>query len=157
VSLLDFFLSFRGRISRQSWWLGIIVLVAVSTPIGLVLDPDAFKPDSDGQVKPPTLALTLWNLLTCLPTAAITAKRLNDRDWPSWTGYLLALLLVALSLANHFGLLLDPVVMTPVEGIVFAAIMLFFIWVLIESGFLKGSDGPNRYGPDPLPSKPDHP
>ena len=25
-----------------------------------------------------------------------------------------------------------------------------FWWVLIECGFLKGDDGPNEYGPDPL-------
>ncbi len=27
-----------------------------------------------------------------------------------------------------------------------------FWWVLIECGFLKGDDGPNEYGPDPLTS-----
>jgi uncharacterized membrane protein YhaH (DUF805 family) len=30
------------------------------------------------------------------------------------------------------------------------AIPLIGIWTLIENGFLRGTDGPNSYGPDPL-------
>lgn len=29
------------------------------------------------------------------------------------------------------------------------------IWLLVELGFLRGSDGPNRFGPDPLTMAPD--
>jgi uncharacterized membrane protein YhaH (DUF805 family) len=42
-----------------------------------------------------------------------------------------------------------------VESFVFGAILLFFLWTLIDNGFFKGSDGPNRYGPDPLTSSDD--
>ena len=151
MSLLAFFFSFRGRINRQSWWLGLIVLLAVSVPVSMLLDP-AFFDFEVGEIKPPSLALTIWSLITCLPTAAITIKRLNDRDWPVWIGWLLVTLFIVLTVANHFGLLLDPNTMTPVESFVFGAILLFFLWALIDNGFFKGSDGPNRYGPDPLAS-----
>jgi uncharacterized membrane protein YhaH (DUF805 family) len=30
------------------------------------------------------------------------------------------------------------------------AIVVIVIWFLIEVGFLKGTQGPNRFGPDPL-------
>jgi len=155
MSLLDFFFSFRGRISRQDWWLGFIVLIAVTIPVSMLLDPEGFDPTA-GQIKPPSLALTIWSLITCLPTAAITIKRLNDRDWPGWIGYLLAVLFVTLTIANYFGLLLEPDKMTPPEAIFFGAIMLFFLWTLVDNGFLKGSDGSNRYGPDPLAPWPDN-
>jgi uncharacterized membrane protein YhaH (DUF805 family) len=29
------------------------------------------------------------------------------------------------------------------------------LWLLIDVGFLKGTQGPNRYGPDPLETKVD--
>jgi uncharacterized membrane protein YhaH (DUF805 family) len=121
-----------------------------------MLDPEAFAP-SAGEIKSPSLALTIWSLMTCLPTAAITIKRLNDRDWPSWIGYLLVLAFIVLIIANYFGLLLDPDRMTPPESFVFGALMLFFLWTLVDNGFFKGSDGPNRYGPDPLASPPSNP
>jgi uncharacterized membrane protein YhaH (DUF805 family) len=28
------------------------------------------------------------------------------------------------------------------------------LWALIECGFLKGTEGPNRFGPDPLQKQP---
>jgi uncharacterized membrane protein YhaH (DUF805 family) len=156
MSLLSFFLSFQGRICRQSWWLGFVILVAVTVPVSLMLDPEAFAP-SAGEIKPPSLALTIWSLMTCLPTAAITIKRLNDRDWPSWIGCLLVVAFIVLIIANYFGLLLDPDRMTPPESFVFGSLMLFFLWTLVDNGFFKGSDGPNRYGPDPLAFTPDKP
>jgi uncharacterized membrane protein YhaH (DUF805 family) len=38
---------------------------------------------------------------------------------------------------------------TAAVGAVFAASVLMF-WLFVEIGFLKGTQGPNRYGPDPL-------
>lgn len=32
-------------------------------------------------------------------------------------------------------------------------IVLIALWLLVELGFLKGMQGPNRYGPDPLGQK----
>jgi uncharacterized membrane protein YhaH (DUF805 family) len=38
---------------------------------------------------------------------------------------------------------------TAAVGAVFAASVLM-LWLFVEIGFLKGTQGPNRYGPDPL-------
>jgi uncharacterized membrane protein YhaH (DUF805 family) len=51
---------------------------------------------------------------------AVYAKRWHDRDKSGWW--------VLLNLV-------------PVIG---------WLWALIDNGFLRGTDGPNRYGPDPL-------
>lgn len=32
------------------------------------------------------------------------------------------------------------------------ASFLITLWVLVDLGFLKGTTGPNRFGPDPLPA-----
>ncbi|MGQ0485996.1 MAG: DUF805 domain-containing protein [Hyphomicrobiales bacterium] len=54
------------------------------------------------------------------PTLAIYAKRWHDRGKSGW--WMLIILIP----------LIGP------------------IWVLIELGFLRGTKGPNHYGPDPL-------
>jgi uncharacterized membrane protein YhaH (DUF805 family) len=54
------------------------------------------------------------------PGLAISIKRWHDRDKSGWW------VLIAF---------------IPIIG---------WIWALIETGFLPGTDGPNRYGPDPL-------
>ena len=149
MSLRAFFFSFRGRISRQEWWLGLLFLLSISIPAGAWLGSEAFDPTT-GKIRPPSLAYTVWSVLVSVPSAALSAKRFNDRDWPSWLGYLLGGCFVVLALANHFGYLLDPRTMALPEKTIFAAILLFFLWALVDNGFLKGTEGPNRHGPDPL-------
>lgn len=68
----------------------------------------------------PRTAELIVNLLLVWPALAISVKRWHDRGKSGWW--------VLLNLV-------------PVVG---------WLWALIENGFLRGTDGPNRYGPDPL-------
>ncbi|MCA0244275.1 MAG: DUF805 domain-containing protein [Proteobacteria bacterium] len=68
---------------------------------------------------PPDEAEQWVSLLMAWPTAAVSAKRWHDRDRSAW--WVLLLLL-------------------PVVGVV---------WLLADNGFVRGSEGPNRYGPPP--------
>lgn len=146
MSLLHFFFAFSGRINRQAFWLGLIALMAAEVVVMSLLDRQAFEP---GQISTPTTAMTTWDLLSCWPNAAIIIKRFNDRDHPPWIGMLLAALFVVLILVNHMGLLVDANTMSNGERILFAGMLLFFIWAVVDAGFLPGTAGPNRHGPDP--------
>ena len=68
--------------------------------------------------------LAIWYALVVLvliwPYLAIAVKRWHDRDKSGWW------VLIAL---------------IPIIG---------WLWALIETGFLLGTDGPNQYGPNPL-------
>lgn len=59
----------------------------------------------------------LWSLIILIPSILIYIKRFHDRDKTGWWVLI--------------GLI--PIIGAP--------------WLLIELGFLKGTDGPNRYGP----------
>jgi uncharacterized membrane protein YhaH (DUF805 family) len=65
------------------------------------------------------LAESVTSLLLLWPAVAISAKRWHDRDRSAWW------VLVAL---------------IPVVG---------WIWMLLDNGFVPGTDGPNRYGAAP--------
>jgi len=62
----------------------------------------------------------LFMLAALWPSWAVGVKRCHDRDRSGW------FMLIAL---------------IPVVG---------GIWLLVELGFLRGTIGPNKYGPDPL-------
>jgi uncharacterized membrane protein YhaH (DUF805 family) len=59
----------------------------------------------------------LWALIVLIPSILVYIKRFHDRDKSGWW------VLIAL---------------VPIIGP---------LWILIECGFLKGTPGPNRFGP----------
>ena len=63
---------------------------------------------------------SVTSLLLLWPTLAVSAKRWHDRDRSGWW------VLVAL---------------IPVVG---------WLWALLDNGFVRGTPGPNRYGPPPV-------
>ena len=150
ANFIELFTSFHGRISRQSWWLGIVILFPLSIAGAALLDPARYSLVSS-VVLPPNLAATIWSLLVVFPMTAITVKRFNDRDWPNWLGYGYGLIASVQIIALHFGFLAGPVMSTQ-ETIAIVIFGLLGLFIVIVNGFLRGTSGPNRYGPDPLSS-----
>ena len=68
---------------------------------------------------PPDQAEQWVSLLLAWPMAAVSAKRWHDRDRSAW--WVLLLLL-------------------PVVGV---------LWLVADNGFVRGTPGPNRFGPAP--------
>jgi len=136
MPLTQLLFSFHGRINRQPFWLAsiavallLIVLVILSFGLG-----------------GPTEGTALVIFVLYLPVAyvgfALSAKRLHDRDKSGWwllLFYVLPGLLQWLAdVAGGAGIILQ----------VIASVL--NIWALVELGFLRGTPGANRYGPDPL-------
>lgn len=116
------FTSFDGRIGRQQWWLGTIVLMVASWIISFVIQMFAGAPDpATGQMNMGALIILLVVMIPFIyASIALSVKRWHDRGKSGWW-YL--------------------IVLVPLIG---------GIWALVENGFLRGTDGPNQYGPDPL-------
>jgi uncharacterized membrane protein YhaH (DUF805 family) len=118
-------LSFEGRINRAKFWLCVLLLMAVYL-VAYVVIGVAFggvNYDANGI---PQVSGTAWALVVVLWLAglymslAIYAKRWHDRDKSGWW---------------------TLIVLVPIIG---------SIWLLVECGCLPGTEGPNRFGPDPL-------
>lgn len=136
---LYLFNSFHGRISRQTFWIAFAVVVVAE----LIAHELAEQLQGDRLSAIVDLAFTY-------PEFAVTLKRAHDRDMPNWV-------LIAFFSANAF---LDLLMVLGLSGtdeqpsLISLAIALPFTAVglalLIELGCRKGTEGPNRYGPDPL-------
>jgi uncharacterized membrane protein YhaH (DUF805 family) len=107
-----------------------------------------------------TMAIIQLILIVILayPTTALMMKRLNDRDRPSYFAYIFWAPTVLLLLGGLTGLTTTTVdmggVAVPTQSglgwVLSIASLAIGIWALIELGILKGTDGPNQHGPDPL-------
>jgi uncharacterized membrane protein YhaH (DUF805 family) len=147
MRLLPLLTSFQGRISRSAWWLAFGIVIAATVAGSLVLDPGIWTVD---QARPPALALALWDLFLVVPMTAATVKRFNDRDWPHWFGYAMGVLGAALIAAEQHGFMVDAAASPAIHHAIFWCVVAIFALAFIDNGFLRGTAGPNRYGPDPL-------
>ncbi len=76
ASLPWLFFSFRGRISRKSWWLyGVAALLGLALLLQALLAVAGVKAEN---------AEALVNVVLLWPALALSAKRWHDRDKSAW-------------------------------------------------------------------------
>jgi uncharacterized membrane protein YhaH (DUF805 family) len=131
------FTSLNGRISRQTFWIGFAFLAAAE----LANSSLAYVIESERLRAIPDLALTYLEF-------ALATKRANDRNLPPWVVALFFGINTALDLFILFTGSFDPE--SPIAEIITLPFAILGVILLIELGFRRGTEGPNRYGPDPL-------
>ena len=145
--------SFDGRMRRRDYWFGLFGIVVMAFVLGSLLS----------LIIGPRWASLIGNIVVLYPVAALVTKRLHDREkaMNPWLFVFLGVpLLVNLmqTLGIGFGEVSttgnDPVVMpTGFVGLAVSAVAFAVgLWALVELGFLRGTRGPNRFGPDPVPA-----
>ena len=149
MSLMDLFTSFQGRISRRNWWFGTLVLLCVGLAGSYLTEPGAFGLDRPG-LPSSHLGRAAWTAILLYPALALALKRLQDRDQPDWVGQLLIVVALGSFAVLQLGFVQDPLQARGPDRLIFLAAALFQLWVVIDNGFLKGTPGSNRHGPDPL-------
>lgn len=143
------FFGFDGRIGRRQWWLATIVLVSMSVGLSMLVNPMAWFGHG---ISRPNTADTLLSLSFLIPETAVNIKRFNDRGWPQFLPYGFSLAMVVFVLLDHFGRLsVEDSALAEHFVLAFMALVLV---VVFDLGFLRGSRGPNRFGPDPLEQSP---
>lgn len=132
--------SFKGRIGRKTFWIWNVIYYVAIAGFGVGFN-QLFPALSH-------LLLPIFLLVLLIPDLAITTKRWHDRDKSIYW--------LALNIPLVFGRLTTPMT-SPVSQepatpqLFIASISLICgVWILVECGFLKGTTGPNKYGPDPV-------
>jgi len=151
MRLLSPFVSFRGRITRRTFWMGLFILTAVSPfAFSTLISSDPIA-DIVGNIQQFGLKGFIWSLVLIFCLAALMTKRLHDRNktglyavlfygpallqaWHFYTGLSVG--------GDWFGWMQDWGWLLGLE--MGAA----GIWFLIELGFLGAVD-PNKYGVNP--------
>ena len=128
---MDLFLSFNGRIPRSKFWIGLLVLIVVNWILmailgmvfgtSMVMTADpANAEQAMEQMSAMFIPMMIAMIIMLYPSLAVYTKRRHDRGKSGWWSLIMFI---------------------PIAGI---------IWFIVELGILRGTDGPNKYGPDPL-------
>lgn len=162
---MSMFTGFAGRINRAKWWLGSIILAVIAVVLYLILATvlGVFAAMSDpAQMASVMRTMVIIQLILLVviayPTTALMIKRLNDRDRPSYFAYIFWAPTVLALLGGLLGLTTTTMdvggTAVPTQSalgwILSLASLAVGIWALVELGILKGTEGPNQHGPDPL-------
>ena len=129
--MIDLLFSPQGRINRARLWMGALFQVLAMAVVGVVLTilwqviPGSREADGgfsvNGAIAIPYVLLAFGYIVFVIWSAiCLGVKRYHDRD------------------KSGIWVLIQFV---PVIGA---------IWYFIEAGCLRGTTGPNRFGPDPL-------
>jgi uncharacterized membrane protein YhaH (DUF805 family) len=151
MNVAQLFFSFTGRINRTKYWIGIAVFVIIAIISGTV----AYI----GEETPALHVLGfIIDVALLIAGLAVGAKRLHDRDKSAWwllVFYIVpSVLLVIGSLMFFYGIGAESAGGV-IGSVVFYALGLgVLIWAIVELGFLRGTIGANRFGPDPLAAAP---
>jgi uncharacterized membrane protein YhaH (DUF805 family) len=153
MSMSQLLFSFNGRLNRKPWWLvglaTVVVMLIVTAVVFIAAGgvPESNALDSFGSLGAALIIMLLLLIPLIWISLALGAKRLHDRDKSAWwliVFYLVPVVLDGVGSALGAGGI----------GILFSlASFAISIWALVELGFLRGTVGPNQYGPDPLEAK----
>ena len=116
---------FQGRANRAKFWLvalGILVVEVILFAVILGGAAMSGDPEKIAAAMGPiaSIVILIFVVVATWISIAVAVKRYHDRNKSGW--WVL-------------------IVFVPVIG---------GLWYLIECGFLRGTAGPNDYGPDPL-------
>ena len=133
------FSSFDGRISRQTFWTAMVVLLIAEILAHIIAET----------IQGDRLS-AIVDLAFTYPEFAIAAKRGHDREMPLWLLIIFfgaGAVLDLLTVLELSGTDEEPSMLSIFIAVPFTVLGLA---LLVELGFRRGTVGPNQYGPDPL-------
>jgi uncharacterized membrane protein YhaH (DUF805 family) len=139
--------SFGGRINRGKYWLGVLIVILAYVAAAIIFGVFYAVAGTAGAIIG-GIALLAAFVVGVWGSIAIGIKRLHDREKSGW--WLLLFYLVP-GMMSGIGQAMGDIMGIAISLASFA----ITIWGFVELGCLKGTTGPNQYGPDPLPAEPD--
>lgn len=176
--VISLYTTTQGRISRKTWWLGVLGLFAASVVLSIitsllgfsawanvpVIDPsnpdlEAFSAAMTGTMRTAAWVSLVMYVVLAYPTYCLSVKRRHDRDNAGLDVIIFMVLNAAMLLIQALGIGLTTVdvgngMTMPAPSmqmsVVSGIIGIGGIYLLVVMGFLRGTAGANSYGADPL-------
>jgi len=139
------FFSFRGRAGRAAFWLVSLTWFVLVQAFDYWWSVHGLAVAAAHDHAMVNAVLVLGSLPALASCVAISVKRLHDRNKRAWWLLLFGVVPPLLQVAGS----LNTLDSGPSVGLMIASLAIS-LWALVELGFMRGTRGPNRFGPDPV-------
>ncbi len=142
------YLTTSGRIGRADFWTGLGPIAAVMIVVALIAVL-AYGPLSQAF----QVIVFILELILAVPAYALFAKRFQDRGRRGVIAAIPIAVFIAIAFFRLYGWggnLFQP---TPLDLVLSTVSLAFGVWLLIDLGILRGTVGPNAFGPDPVAAR----
>jgi uncharacterized membrane protein YhaH (DUF805 family) len=134
TNLVSLLCSFSGRINRAKYWLAAVLYIVAF----MILAALAYALSAAMLF---IVILVILYIPMIISGIAVGIKRLHDRDKSGWW---LLLFYVSPLLLDWIGAWIGMRLLFSLASFAIS------IWMVVELGILRGTAGPNRYGPEPF-------
>ena len=134
--LIKNYVNFSGRASRSEYWKFILILIIVTIILTLI---DVFT-GTYNEKSGRGLLSNMFYFIIFIPNLAVQVRRLHDVNKSGWWILIIMILLIVPSLFDVNNSRWWFIVVIPIIG---------YIWLLVQF-CIKGTEGDNRFGSDPL-------
>jgi len=144
MNLMKIFFSFRGRANRAAFWLVSVTWFVVAPVLYYAWTASGGPELSFGVNHLADAAFILAALPLLASCFAIGVTRLHDRNKSAWWLLLFYFCPPILETLASLNVLDSAMVLLNILSLAIT------LWAFVELGFLRGTFGPNLYGPDPM-------
>lgn len=145
MNLTGLLFSYQGRINRGKFWLAVLAYVIVSIILAILLIIPVLG----------WLLAGIGYIGMIVSGIFVGIKRLHDRDKPGWWLVIFYVIPMILSAISAY-LTLDAGEQTSLAMLISLVSLAISLWAFVELGCLRGTVGPNQYGPDPIAPQAGH-
>ena len=145
MNFIGLLFSFEGRINRGKFWLAVLAYVVISIVLALLLIIPVLG----------WLLAGIGYLGMIVSGIFVAIKRLHDRNKPGWWVAIFYVIPMILSGASAY-MTYDAGEQTSMAMLISLISLAISLWAFVELGCLRGTVGPNQYGPDPIAPQSGH-
>ena len=145
MNFVGLLFSFEGRINRGKFWLAVLAYVVISIVLALLLIIPVLG----------WLLAGIGYLGMIVSGIFVAIKRLHDRNKPGWWVAIFYVIPMILSGASAY-MTYDAGEQTSMAMLISLISLAISLWAFVELGCLRGTVGPNQYGPDPIAPQSGH-
>jgi uncharacterized membrane protein YhaH (DUF805 family) len=142
VDLIALLSTYQGRINRAKYWIAVLCYLIIGIALGIL----GFIFSMIGEIGTYLILIISVVVYIAMMVSGVFVgiKRLHDRNKSGWW---LLVFMFAPGILSAIGFMIGSFFATICSLAAFG----ITVWMFVELGCLRGTVGPNQYGPDPLP------